>query len=52
MWILELIGLKQAIEPLHTAATAYLGLSIVNCQELFPAQLPPPLPGWDTSPPL
>ena len=41
MWILELIGLKQAIEALHTA-TAYLGLSIVNCQELFPAQLPHP----------
>ena len=51
MWILELIGLKQAIKPLHTV-TAYLGLSIVNCQELFPAQLPPPFPGWDTSPPL
>ena len=51
MWILELIGLKQAIEALHTA-TAYLGLSIVNCQELFPAQLSPPLPGWDTGPPL
>ena len=48
MWILVLEGLKQAIEA-HTA-TAYLGFSTVNCQELFPAQLPPPLPGWDTSP--
>ena len=42
-------GLKQAIEA-HTAR-AYLGLSTVNCQELFTAQLPPPHPGWDTSPP-
>ena len=49
MWILVLKGLKQAIEA-HTVR-AYLGLSTVNCQELFPAQLPPPLPGWDTSPP-
>ena len=49
MWILVLKGLKQAIEA-HTA-TAYLGLSTVNCHELFPAQLLPPLPGWDTSPP-
>ena len=49
MWILVLKGLKQAIEALHTA-TAYLGLSTVNCQELFSAQLPPPLHGWDTSP--
>ena len=43
MWILVLKGLKQAIEA-HTAR-AYLGLSTMNCQELFPAQLPPPLPG-------
>ena len=50
MWILVLKGLKQAIEA-HTVR-AYLGLSIVKCQELFPAQLPLPLPGWDTSPPL
>ena len=49
MWILELEGLKQAIEA-HTAR-AYLGLSTVICQELFTVQLPPPLPGWDTSPP-
>ena len=49
MWILVLKGLKQAIEA-HTVR-ASLGLSTVNCQELFPAQLPPPLPGWDTSPP-
>ena len=49
MWILVLKGLKQAIEA-HTA-TAYLDLSTMNCQELFPAQLPPPIPGWDTSPP-
>ena len=49
MWIRVLKGLKQAIEA-HTAR-AYLGLSRVNCQELFTAQLPPPLPGWDTSPP-
>ena len=42
MWILVLKGLKQAIEA-HTAR-AYLGLSTMNCQELFPAQLPPPLP--------
>ena len=49
MWILVLKGLKQSIGA-HTAR-AYLGLSRVNCQELFPAQLPPPLPGWDTSPP-
>ena len=47
MWILVLKGLKQAIEA-HTAG-AYLGLSTVNYQELFSAQLPPPLPGWDTS---
>ena len=47
MWILVVKGLKQAIEA-HTA-TAYLGLSTVNCQELFPAQLPQPLSGWDTS---
>ena len=40
MWILVLKGLKQAIEA-HTAR-AYLGLSRVNCQELFTAQLPPP----------
>jgi len=44
MWILVLKGFKQIIEA-HTA-TAYLGLCTVNCQELFPAQLPPPLPGW------
>ena len=50
MWILVPKGLKQAIEALHTAR-AFLGLSTVNCQELFPPQLPPPLPGWDTSPP-
>ena len=50
MWILVLKGLKQSIEALHTAR-AYLGLSTVNCQELFTAQLPPPLPRWDTSPP-
>ena len=50
MWILVLKGLKQAIEALHTAR-AYLGLSTVNCQELFTAQLPPRLPRWDTSPP-
>ena len=49
MRILVLKGLKQAIEA-HTAI-AYLGLSTMNCQELFPAQLLPPLPGWDTSPP-
>ena len=49
MWILVVKGLKQAIEA-HTA-TAYLGLSTVNWQELLPAQLPQPLPGWDTSPP-
>ena len=48
MWILVLKGLKQAIEA-HTVR-AHLGLNTVNCQELFPAQLPPPLPGWDTSP--
>ena len=41
--------MKQAIEA-HTAR-AYPHLSTINCQELFPAQLPPPLPGWDTSPP-
>ena len=49
MRILVLKGLKQAIEA-HTAR-AYLGLSSVNCPELFPAQLPLPLPGWVTSPP-
>ena len=49
MWILVLKGLKQAIEA-HTVR-AYLGLSTVTCQELFPAQLSPPLAGWDTSPP-
>ena len=49
MWILAPKGLKQAIEAY--TATAYLHLSTINCQELFPAQLPPPLPGWDTSPP-
>ena len=49
MWILVFKGLKQAIEA-HTVR-ASLGLSTVNCQELFPGQLPPPLPGWDTSPP-
>ena len=48
MWILVLEGLKQAIEA-HTVR-AYLGLSTVNCQELFTAQLPPPHSGWDTSP--
>ena len=48
MWILVLKGLKQAIEA-HTAR-AYLGLSIVNCQELSTVQLPPPHPGWDTGP--
>ena len=47
MWILVLKGLKQAIEA-HTTR-AYLGLSALNCQELFTAQLPPPLPGWDTN---
>ena len=36
MWILVLKGLKQA------TARVYLGLSIMNCQELFPAQLPHP----------
>ena len=41
--------LKQAIEA-HTAR-AHLGLSTLNYQELFPAQLPPPLSGWNTSPP-
>ena len=40
MWILVLKGLKQATEA-HTARV-YLGLSIMNCQELFPAQLPHP----------
>ena len=50
MWILVLKGLKQAIEALHTAR-AYLGLNTVNCQELFTAQLPPPILGWDTGPP-
>ena len=49
MWILVLKGLKQANEA-HTVR-AFLGLSTVNCQELFPAQLSPPLAGWDTSPP-
>ena len=43
MRILVLKGLKQAIEA-HTAR-AYLGLSTMNCQELFPAQLLQPLPG-------
>ena len=46
MWILVLKWLKQAIEA-HTA-TVYLHLNTMNCQELFPAQLPPPHPGWDT----
>ena len=49
MWTLVLKGLKQTTEA-HTAR-AYLGLSTVNYQELFLAQLSPPLPGWDTSPP-
>ena len=49
MWILVLKWLKQAIVA-HTAR-AYLRLSTVNCQELFPAQLSLPLPGWVTSPP-
>ena len=49
MWILVLKGLKQAIEA-HTT-TVYLHLSTMNYQELFPAQLPPPHPGWDTSSP-
>ena len=40
MWILVLKGLKQAIEA-HTVR-AYLGLSTVNYQELFTAQLPHP----------
>ena len=40
MWILVLKGLKQAIEPY--AATAYLGLSTVNCQDLFQLNFPHP----------
>ena len=43
--------LKGWNKPLKHTARAYLGLSTVNCQELFTAQLPPPLPRWDTSPP-
>ena len=49
MWILVLKRLKQGIEA-HTVR-AYLGLSTLNYQGRFTAQLPPPLPGWDTSPP-
>ena len=40
MWILVLKGLKQAIEPY--TATAYLGLSTVNCEELFQPKFPHP----------